>query len=99
LWYRFDIKSTEKEHYSVQRRAVDAVSLIRSDRFLTQEIEEVEVEFLVRQLYSTNDPLLSEQLNYHYDIVNLEDAWDLTGGSSEIVVQVSILMLVHSTPF
>jgi len=37
--------------------------------------------------YVTNDPLLSSQSG-HYDAINLGDAWDITAGNENIVVQV-----------
>jgi hypothetical protein len=74
--------------FHLQNKALQAVNLIRNDAILSKKIEKIEVEFTKRQLYSTDDPLLADQLTYHYDVVNLEEAWDFTAGDSATVVQV-----------
>lgn len=91
LWYRFDVtKKTEAEadEFAGQQRAVDAVSHLQSHRTLSNDLDNVEVELKYRLLYTTDDPRLSEQVASHYGIVNLEAAWDMTAGSSDVVVQV-----------
>ena len=48
----------------------------------------VEAEVKLKQLFSTNDPRLSDQLYYHYTPINLAAAWEMTAGDPGIVVQV-----------
>mmetsp|Transcript_52858 Transcript_52858/g.67783 ORF Transcript_52858/g.67783 Transcript_52858/m.67783 type:complete len:874 (-) Transcript_52858:283-2904(-) len=90
LWYRFDVhkKTAEEPEFAGQQRAVEAANHLTTHRVLSSDLQKVEVEAKYRLLYETDDPRLAEQTASHYGIVNLADAWELTAGSSDVVVQV-----------
>jgi len=80
--------------FAQQKRASDAVVYLTNHRTLTTELQTVETELKIRQHYTTDDPRLSDQVTYHYGIVNLADAWDYTAGDPDVVVQVYKLKMI-----
>lgn len=90
LWYRFNVakKGDEEEKFAPQQRAVEAVRLLKSHAILAAELDVVETKLKIRQSYRTDDPYLSLQNVDHYNLVKLPEAWNMTAGSSDVVVQV-----------
>lgn len=67
--------------------ALKAMTLDRIRRLRAEpEVEYAEPNFIRRPLLFPNDP--GFELQWHYTLINLPEAWDITTGSDEIIVAV-----------
>ena len=90
LWYRFDVKLPGEKPTSEHARGQHVLAVLaelNKNSELAEALEHSEAELkIAHSSYSTNDPYLFAQT--HYDSIYLQEAWDITAGRQEVVVQV-----------
>lgn len=92
LWYRMCDDGEDEDEDAASIHTYGAIENIlvhphTNDPDMRLPIKIIEAEIKVEQDATTNDPLFNIQRR-HYDMIHLEDAWDVTMGDEEVVVQV-----------
>jgi serine protease len=77
--------SEELDFYRVELGAMSEADAIKSLR-ASAEVEWANYNYIAHTFYTPNDPLYSYQ--WHYPRINMPTAWDITRGSSSVVVAV-----------
>jgi len=89
LWYTVDCghdDPTLDVHATSVRAAEKITEFIAMPDRMHDGVEIVEPEIVHKMMFEANDPLRLEQT--HYDVIDLQDAWDITTGEKHVVVQV-----------
>lgn len=87
-WFKLCAEEGESDpSFALQALETYLTTPQTSDTSLLQHVERFELGLVERTDAVPNDPLLGVQ-NRHYDLIRLQQAWDITMGNEDVVVQV-----------